>query len=117
MLLVEDDQRLQVLGRKVLERSGYRVAVADNGVSAVAMAAALHPAVVLMDVSLPELDGLEATRQIKAADPRMPVVVVTAHAMSGDRERSLAAGCDGFLTKPYLIPELLETVATHARTA
>jgi CheY-like chemotaxis protein len=114
VLLVEDDPRLQVLGRKVLEKHGYQVLVADNGRTAVAMAEDGEPDLILMDVSLPEMDGLEATRQIKASKPGMPIVALTAHAMQGDRERTLAAGCDGFLSKPYMIPDLLAAVSAFA---
>ncbi|MEP7104440.1 MAG: response regulator [Chloroflexota bacterium] len=115
MLLVEDDRSLQVLGRKVLERNGYVVLVAGDGAAAVAMAASEHPDLVLMDISMPGMDGLEATRIIKRTRPELPVVAVTAHAMGGDRERTLEAGCDGFLTKPYLVPELLAVVADQLR--
>ena len=116
VLLVEDDARLQILGRKVLERHGYQVVLADNGRSAVALAGE-QVNLVLMDVSLPEMDGLAATRLIKAAHPDLPIVALTAHAMSGDRERSLSAGCDGFLSKPYQIPDLVRTVADFARAS
>jgi two-component system cell cycle response regulator DivK len=113
VLLVEDDTRLQLLGRKVLERSGYAVAIAGDGAAAIEMAAGGRPDLILMDISLPGIDGLEATRIIKRAQPALPVVAVTAHAMAGDRERTLAAGCDGFLSKPYLVAALLAAVADH----
>lgn len=113
VLLVEDDLRLQTLGRKILERHGYLVLLAGDGRAAVELAGSSHPDLVLMDVSLPEMDGLEATRLIKRAQPDLPIVALTAHAMERDRERTRDAGCDGFLSKPYQIPELLAAVSEH----
>ena len=114
ILVVEDDPRLQVIARKVLEKSGYLVLMASNGEEGVSMAAAHQPAAILMDVSLPGMDGLEATRRIKDANPSQPIVACTAHAMTGDRERILAAGCDGFLSKPYSLPDLVGAVSHFA---
>jgi CheY-like chemotaxis protein len=115
ILLVEDDARLQTLGRKILERHGYLVLLAGDGRVAMELAASAEPDLVLMDVSLPEMDGLEATRLIKRDQPDLPIVALTAHAMERDRERTHSAGCDGFLSKPYQIPELLAIVAAHLR--
>ena len=114
VLVVEDDPRLQVIARKVLEKKGYLVLMASDGEEGIAMAAAHLPAVILMDVSLPGMDGLEATRRIKAANPSQPIVACTAHAMSGDRERVMASGCDGFLSKPYALPDLVGAVSQFA---
>ena len=114
VLVVEDDPRLQVIARKVLERTGYLVLLAGDGEQGVAMAADHQPAVILMDVSLPGMDGLEATRRIKAANPAQPIVACTAHAMRGDRERVLAAGCDAFLSKPYQLGDLINAVSQFA---
>ena len=111
VLVVEDDPRLQVIARKVLERRGYVVLMAADGEEGVLMAAAHSPDVILMDVSLPGMDGLEATRRIKAVKPGQRIVACTAHAMTGDRERVMAAGCDGFLSKPYALPDLVGAVA------
>lgn len=88
--------------------------MASDDEQGVSMAAAHLPAVILMDVSLPGMDGLEATRRIKAANPSQPIVACTAHAMTGDRERVLAAGCDGFLSKPYALPDLVGAVSRFA---
>ncbi|MHB8572936.1 MAG: response regulator [Candidatus Dormibacteria bacterium] len=110
VLLVDDDARLQLLGRKVLERAGFAVQVAGDGETAVALVRERAPALVLMDISMPVMDGIEATRLIKEHDPSVPVIAVTAHAMSGDRERFAAVGCDDFLAKPYEIKALLEVV-------
>ena len=117
VLLVEDDARLQTLGRKILERHGYQVLLASDGRLAVELAGSGQPDLVLMDVSLPEMDGLEATRLIKRTQPDLPIVALTAHAMERDRERTREAGCDGFLSKPYQIPDLLAAVSAHLRTA
>jgi len=117
VLLVEDDARLQTLGRKILERHGYQVLLAGDGRVAVELAGSGRPDLVLMDVSLPEMDGLEATRLIKLDQPDLPVVALTAHAMERDRERTRDAGCDGFLSKPYQIPDLLAAVSEHLRPA
>lgn len=110
LLLVEDDDRLRMLATKVLGRHGYELTIAVDGAEAVRMAAEVMPDVVLMDRTLPELDGLEATRRIKQANPSTRVVMLTAHAMVGDRERAVAAGCDGFLAKPYAIADLVACV-------
>ena len=117
VLLVEDDARLQTLGRKILERHGYQVLLAGDGRLAVELAGSGRPDLVLMDVSLPEMDGLEATRLIKLEQPDLPIVALTAHAMERDRERTRDAGCDGFLSKPYQIPDLLAAVSEHHRPA
>ena len=110
VLYVEDnDANIYMLTRR-LRRAGLTIAVATDGAAAVAMAASEEPDIILMDLSLPVLDGWEATRRIKA-DPktrRIPVIALTAHAMSGDREAALAAGCDDFDTKPIDLPRLLD---------
>lgn len=110
VLYVEDnDENIYMLTRR-LRRAGLTIAVATDGAAAVAMAASEEPDIILMDLSLPVLDGWEATRRIKA-DPktrRIPVIALTAHAMSGDREAALAAGCDDFDTKPIDLPRLLD---------
>ncbi|MGH9036713.1 MAG: response regulator, partial [Acidimicrobiia bacterium] len=95
-----------------LERRGYEVIVAVDGEEGVSRARAEVPDLVLMDMSLPVLDGWEATRQLKAAPETksIPVIALTAHAMSGDREKALAAGCDDFDTKPIDLPRLLGKV-------
>lgn len=110
ILLVEDDERLRALAAKVLGRSGHRLTFAVTGPEAVQLALDERPDLVLMDLSLPGFDGLEATRRVKAEAPALPVVMVTAHAMTGDEERARAAGCDGFLTKPYAIADLVACV-------
>jgi CheY-like chemotaxis protein len=108
ILYVEDnDDNVYVL-RSRLARAGYTVLVALNGEDGVAMAAAERPDLILMDLSLPVLDGWEATRRLKAANETrdIPVIALTAHAMAGDREKALEAGCEDFDTKPVDFPRL-----------
>jgi two-component system cell cycle response regulator DivK len=108
ILYVEDnDDNVYVLKNR-LTRAGYTVLIAVNGEDGVAMAAAERPDLILMDLSLPVLDGWEATRRLKAADETraIPVIALTAHAMSGDREKALEAGCNDFDTKPVDFPRL-----------
>ncbi len=109
ILYVEDNEdNVYMLSRR-LKRKGYEILVAGDGAEGVAMATAELPALVLIDLSLPVLDGWEATRQLKAAAATraIPVIALTAHAMSGDREKALAAGCDDFDTKPVDMARLL----------
>ena len=113
ILLVEDnDMNRDMLSRRLLRR-GYDVVMALDGQQAVEMAAAEKPDLILMDMSLPVLDGWEATRRIKAAAEtrEIPVIALTAHAMSGDREKALESGCDDYDTKPIDLPRLLEKMA------
>jgi len=110
VLLVEDNpENRDMLSRRLLRR-GYDVVMALDGQQAVEMAAAEKPDLILMDMSLPVLDGWEATRRIKAAAEtrEIPVIALTAHAMSGDREKALESGCDDYDTKPIDLPRLLE---------
>ncbi len=109
VLLVEDNEMNRDMLSRRLERRGYEVVVAVDGEEGVARARAELPDLVLMDMSLPVLDGWEATRQLKAAPETksIPVVALTAHAMAGDREKALEAGCDDFDTKPIDLPRLL----------
>ena len=102
ILYVEDnDDNIYVLKNR-LARAGYEVLIALNGEDGVAMATAERPDLILMDLSLPVLDGWEATRRLKAASATraIPVIALTAHAMSGDREKAIEAGCEDFDTKP-----------------
>ena len=112
VLLVEDTEDNRFMMRRLLEMSGYRVVEARNGEEAVRTAEAQEPELILMDLSLPVLDGWAATRQLKAAQHtrHIPVIALTANAMTGDREKALAAGCDDFDTKPIVMPRLLEKI-------
>ena len=102
VLLVEDNEANQLLARSVLEREGYRVEVAGAADEAREKLAARIPNLILMDVQLPGLDGLSLTRQLKAdaATSAIPIVALTAHAMTGDRELAMNAGCAGYIAKP-----------------
>ena len=112
VLYVEDNDDNVYMLKTRLTRKGFTVVVANDGVQGVAMAASEQPDIILMDLSLPELDGWEATRRIKAAAGTrdIPVIALTAHAMAGDREKALAAGCDDYDTKPVELPRLLEKI-------
>ncbi|HEV3364453.1 MAG TPA: response regulator [Acidimicrobiia bacterium] len=112
ILLVEDNEMNRDMLSRRLERRGYEVIVAVDGEEGVARAKADAPDIVLMDLSLPGIDGWEATRQIKAADETrsIPVLALTAHAMAGDREKALEAGCDEFDTKPVDLPRLVDKI-------
>src|SRR5262249_52479767 len=109
-----DDNIFMLTNR--LKRAGHTVVVATDGAAGVAMAASERPDLVLMDLSLPVLDGWEAVRRIKAAPEtsRIPVIALTAHAMPGDQEKALAAGCDDFDTKPVELPRLLGKIEALA---
>jgi two-component system cell cycle response regulator DivK len=114
ILYVEDNEDNVYVLKSRLMRAGYTVLVAPDGAQAVTMAAAERPDLILMDLSLPVLDGWEATRRIKAAPEtrHIPVIALTAHAMAGDREKAIAAGCDDFDTKPVEMPRLLDKIQT-----
>jgi|SRR6516164_2426446 two-component system, cell cycle response regulator DivK len=109
ILLVEDNEMNRDMLSRRLMRRGYEVAVAVDGAQGVAMAQSEKPDLVLMDLSLPGIDGWEATRRIKAgADTKhLPVIGLTAHAMAGDREKALEAGCDDYDTKPIELERLI----------
>ena len=114
ILLVEDNEMNRDMLSRRLIRKGYQVTMAFDGQQAIDLATSENPDVILMDMSLPVIDGWEATRRIKAtaATRSIPVIALTAHAMSGDRERALAAGCDDYDTKPIELPRLLGKIAT-----
>jgi CheY-like chemotaxis protein len=115
VLVVEDNPVNQTLAQRLLEKQGYLVTVAGNGKEALAALAGAAFDVVLMDVQMPEMDGLAATAAIRAAEQgtgrRLPIIALTAQALDGDRERCLAAGMDGYLAKPVRGPQLLRAVA------
>ena len=109
VLLVEDNEMNRDMLSRRLQRNGFDVVLAVDGEQAVKAAAADAPDLILMDMSLPVIDGWEATRRIKsaAATARIPIIALTAHAMAGDREKAMAAGCDDYDTKPIELPRLL----------
>lgn len=119
ILLVEDNEmNRDMLSRRLADR-GYLVVLAMDGQSGVDMTKSLLPDLVLMDMSLPVLDGWEATRRLKAdaVTQGIPVIALTAHAMSSDREKALEAGCDDYDTKPVEMPRLMEKIETLLRKA
>ena len=112
ILYVEDNEDNVYVLKSRLTRAGHTVLIASDGAQGVTMAVAEQPNLILMDLSLPVLDGWEATRRIKAAPEtrHIPVIALTAHAMAGDRERAIAAGCDDFDTKPVEMSRLLDKI-------
>ena len=112
ILLVEDNEMNRDMLSRRLAKRGYEIILAVDGQQGVDMARTESPDLILMDMSLPVLDGWEATRQLKAAPETkiIPVVALTAHAMVGDREKAVEAGCDDFDTKPIELPRLLEKI-------
>jgi two-component system cell cycle response regulator DivK len=109
VLYVEDNEDNVYMLKNRLGRKGFTVLIATDGAQGVAMAASEQPELILMDLSLPVLDGWEATRRIKAAKEtrHIPIIALSAHAMTGDREKALAAGCDDFDTKPIELDRLI----------
>jgi two-component system cell cycle response regulator DivK len=110
ILLVEDNEMNRDMLTRRLERKGYAVVCAVDGAQAVTMAQSENPALILMDMSLPGLDGWEATRQIKATNKTIPIIALTAHAMASDEQKAKEAGCDDFDTKPVELSRLLEKI-------
>ena len=115
LLLVEDDELNRDMLAKRLRRRGYQLLEAVNGRECVAIAESELPDLILMDMSLPVLDGWEATRQLKTDDQTksIPIIALTAHAMSGDREKALDAGCNDYDTKPIDLRRLLSKIEAY----
>jgi CheY-like chemotaxis protein len=114
VLVADDNEVAQRLCKRVLEKAGYGVLIAADGLQAVDIALRQHPAMILMDVAMPGIDGLEAMRRIKAEIPGMPIVIASAHSMASDRERFLAAGADNVLSKPFRLADLISIVQSLA---
>ncbi|HEX7090677.1 MAG TPA: response regulator [Longimicrobiales bacterium] len=112
VLLVEDNEDNLVVYRTILDHVGYNVLEARDGEEGVSRAREEHPDLILMDISIPKIDGWEATRRLKAdeATRDIPVIALTAHALEEDRERALEAGCDGYLAKPIEPRRVVEEV-------
>jgi two-component system cell cycle response regulator DivK len=115
ILLVEDHEENRRLLRDLLSTVGYELIEATTGEEGVTMAETHRPDLILMDIQLPGVDGYEATRQIKTnpALRNIPIIVVTSYAMSGDDVKAFAAGCDGYVTKPFSPRELLATIRRY----
>ncbi|MBF2028802.1 MAG: response regulator [Oscillatoriales cyanobacterium C42_A2020_001] len=112
ILLVEDNEMNRDMLSRRLVRKGFQILIAVDGAQGIATAIAERPDLILMDMSLPEMDGWEATRQLKATPETqaIPIIALTAHAMAGDREKCLDAGCDDYDTKPIEFPRLLTKI-------
>ena len=113
ILYVEDNDDNVYMLKNRLSRAGFTIIIATDGAQGVAMATSEKPDLILMDLTLPDMRGEEATRRIKAdpATSRIPVIALTANAMAGDKEKALAAGCDDFDTKPVELQRLLRKIA------
>lgn len=112
ILLVEDHEDNRIVYSTILQHFGYRVLLAGDGAEGVRLAREDHPDLILMDVSIPVMDGWEATRTLKAdpATAMIPVIALTAHALQSDRDRAVEVGCDGYLAKPVEPRRVLEEV-------
>jgi two-component system, cell cycle response regulator DivK len=119
ILLVEDNEMNRDMLSRRLIKKGYEVMMAEDGASGVDLARSMRPDLILMDMSLPVMDGWTATRTLKANEEtrRIPVIALTSHAMSGDREKALEAGCDDYDSKPIELPRLLEKIESSLRRA
>ena len=119
ILVIEDDQAITNLMVILLEREGYEVITSSTAEAGLALAASRRPDLVLMDIALPGMDGLEATRKLKSSDATrsLPVVALTAQARKEDAERAAQAGCDGFIAKPVSTRTFLAQVASYLQRA
>jgi len=117
VLYIEDNLHNRRLVRKVLQSRGYEVAEAEDGPTGLEMAESLRPRVILLDIGLPGMDGLEVVARLKDDQElcSIPVIALTASAMRGDRERFLSAGCDDYLSKPVRAMELLDMVGSYCK--
>lgn len=117
ILYVEDNFQNKRLVNKILSARGFVVLEADDGLTGVEIASKELPDLILMDISLPGIDGVEATQRIKAyqGTAKIPIIALTANAMRGDRERFIAAGCDDYLPKPISTGDLLSLINTYLR--
>jgi two-component system cell cycle response regulator DivK len=112
ILIVEDEPRNLKLLRDLLQRFGYEILEAPDGEQGVKLAGEKIPDMILMDIMMPKMDGLEATRIIKADEKtkHIPIIALTSYAMKGDREKTIEAGCDGYIAKPIDIKEVLKAI-------
>ena len=115
ILIVEDNERNLKLVRDLLEHAGYRTLEARSAEDGLVLAAARHPDLILMDIQLPEVSGLEVTKWLKEDDELhvIPVIAVTAFAMKGDEERIRQGGCEAYVSKPISVPKFIETIKTY----
>ena len=117
VLVADDNDVAQRLCKRVLEKAGFGVLIAGDGLQAVDITLKERPSMILMDVAMPGIDGLEAMRRIKTEMPALPIVIASAHSMASDRERFLAAGADNVLSKPFRLADLISIVEQLAAAA
>ncbi|MEW6163148.1 MAG: response regulator [Nitrospirota bacterium] len=117
ILVVDDNQDSRELIVKVLKGKGYQMIEATDGEEALEKAVAERPDLILMDISIPKIDGFEVTRRLKSREEfqNVPIVALTAHAMKGDREKALEAGCEGYISKPINVRELPEQIRSYIK--
>ena len=115
VMIVEDNELNMKLFRDIIEATGYATVRTRNGLEALDLARANHPDLILMDIQLPEVSGLEVTKWLKADDDlhAIPVIAVTAFAMKGDEERIRQGGCEGYISKPISVPKFIETIRSY----
>ncbi len=115
ILYIDDTENNRILVTRRLEKKGYQVVTAENAGQGLALAASSLPDLILMDMGMPDVDGWSATRQLKTDTKlrHIPVIALTAHAMQGDREKALEAGCDDYETKPFDFPRLFQKIEEH----
>jgi two-component system cell cycle response regulator DivK len=115
ILYIEDNYHNRRIVRKILQSQGYTVVEAEDGLTGLDMVYELHPPLILLDIGLPGIDGIEVVSRVKADEDlcKTPVIAITASAMRGDRERFLDAGCDDYMSKPIQAMELIQKVAMH----
>ena len=112
ILLVEDNEMNRECLARLLMRRGYQVVCAEDGESSLELARSARPDLILMDISLPGMDGYQATRALRGLEPTrdVPIIALTAHALASDREKALQAGCSGYETKPVAFAQLLKAI-------
>lgn len=117
ILVVDDNEDSRELVRKILKKQGYEVIEAIDGEDAIAKAIAYRPDLILMDISIPKIDGYEATRRLKERPDfkNTPIIAFTAHAMRGDQEKALEAGCNGYISKPINVREFPEQIKIYLK--
>lgn len=115
ILYIDDTENNRILVTRRLKKQGYNVCTAENAEEGLALAATTRPDLILMDMGMPDTDGWTATRRLKAEPGlrHIPVIALTAHAMQGDREKALEAGCDDYETKPFDFPRLFDKIEAH----
>ncbi len=115
VMIVEDNELNMKLFRDIIEASGYETVRTDNGLDALDLAREHKPDLILMDIQLPEVSGLEVTKWLKQDDDlhKIPVIAVTAFAMKGDEDRIRQGGCEGYISKPISVPKFIETIKSY----